>query len=250
MVRSVIAKKVNRLHLAFVNNVDDTHIFVQQSIPLLVKFRSELTESKSREHHRYIVPRVKSRRGIPQKKSDIELRVIYDKFISRELYESFIITTVSQFESLLFKVLRIVITAYPKKLSLNIKGAESKRDIPLDILLNSNNFDEVISQLIDRRINEISYATPKEYLEYLENILGIDITDPAFLDYIEIKATRDLLIHNSGIINQIYLTKVGEKKRGELGQSISIDTAYFNHCMATLKRLSGIITRDIAKTFK
>ncbi|MCL4559794.1 MAG: hypothetical protein M1281_04155 [Chloroflexi bacterium] len=249
MARSLIAIQVNRLHLAFLNRIDDTHIFAQQSIPLLETYQGELTDSNSKEHHRYIVPKVKSRGGIPQKRSDRDLKEIYDRFIRRELYENFIVTAVSQFESYLFEVLRIVITVYPQKLALNIKGTESKRDIPLEFLLNAKSLSEVITQIVDRRLNELSYASPKEYLEYLGKIIGIDNTDPAFLDYIEIKATRDLVIHNSGIINQIYLSKVGDKKRGVTGQSIMIDAGYFDHCMATLKRLSGIIQRDITESF-
>ncbi len=250
MARSLIAIQINRLHLTFVNRIDDTHIFVQQSIPLLENFRSELTDSKSREHHRYLVPKVKSRDGIPQKRSDIELKEIYDRFIQRELYENIIITTISKFEAYLFEVLRIIISAYPKKLTLNIKGVEIQRDIPLDLLLNANNLSEVIDQVIERRLNEVSYASPKEYLEYLGKIISIDITDSAFLDYIEIKATRDLLIHNSGVVNEIYLSKSGSQKRGDIGQMILIDTEYFDFCMATLKRLSGIIQRDTTKAFK
>ncbi len=250
MARSLIAIQVNRLHLAFVNKIDDTHIFVQQSLPLLESFRSELTDSKSREYHSYFVPKVKSRGGIPQKRSDKELKEIYDRFIHRELYENIIVNTVSQFEAYLFEVLRIIISTYPKKLTLNVKGVEVSHAIPLELLLNTNNLSEIIDQVIDRRLNEVSYASPKEYLEYLGKIAGIDTTDPAFLDYLEIKATRDLLIHNSGVINEIYLSKSGVKKRGEIGQLLLIDTKYFDFCMATLKRLSGIIQRDTTKTFK
>ena len=166
------------------------------------------------------------------------------------MYENFIVTAVSQFESYLFEVFRIVISAYPKKLALNIKGVETAREIPLNLLLNANSLSEVIAQIIEQRLNQVSYASPKEYLEYLGSIVGADITDPIFLDYIEIKATRDLLIHNSGVINDIYLAKAGDKKRGEIGQAVTIDTNYFDLCMATLKRLSGIIQRDTTKAFK
>lgn len=249
MVRSSIAIRVNRLHLAFINKIDDTHIFVQQSIPLLETFRSELTDSKSREHHKYLVPKIKSSDGIPQKRSDKELKNIFGRFIYKELYENIIVTAVSQFEAYLFEVLHIVISTYPKKLTLSIKGVEISRDIPLDLLLNANNLNDIMDKVIERRLNEASYASPKEYLEYLGKIIGIDTKDPAFLDYIEIKATRDLIIHNSGVINEIYISKSGPQKRGDIGQTILIDAMYFDHCMATLKRLSGIIQRDTTKTF-
>ncbi|HJR09002.1 MAG TPA: hypothetical protein VJ842_17215 [Pyrinomonadaceae bacterium] len=63
------------------------------------------------------------------------------------------------------------------------------------------------------------------------------------------KATRDLLIHNSGVINDVYLSKVEAKKRGERGERILINAGYFDHCISTLKRLSGIVKRDIEIAF-
>lgn len=249
MARSSIAIRINRLHLAFVRRIDDTHIFAQQSIPLLERVRDELSNSTYRQYRRYFVPTVEPRKTKLQNRTDKELKEIYDRFLSQELYENLIVTAVSQFEAYLFEVLHIIISAHPKKLTLNVKGVEVAREIPLDLLLSASSLSEALAQVIEKRINEISYAAPKDYLEYLHKIAGIDTTDPAFLDYMEIKATRDLLVHNSGIINETYLSNAADKKRGDVRQEVKIDAEYFSLCMATLKRMSGIIQRDTTKTF-
>jgi hypothetical protein len=242
-----LARKVYRLHTALVRKVNDVHIFVQQSFPLLEEARSNYGASTHKKDRRYYVPTV-GRKKFARRK-DKELKEIYDRFLSRELFENLIVTAVSHFESFLFAVLRLVLLSYPKKLTLNVRGMDAKKEIPLNILLDTDSREDALSEVIERQLNSLSYATPKAYLEYLNSITGVDTSDSAFLDYIEIKATRDIVIHNSGIINDVYLSKVDNNRRGSIGDRPAIDSQYFNHCIATLKRLSGIIRRDIDKQF-
>lgn len=104
--------------------------------------------------------------------------------------------------------------------------------------------------IIENRIIMVSYATPQNYLKYFQEITGCLTEKDEFADYIEIKATRDLIIHNSGIINETYKIKVGDKCRGINGEKILIDKIYFDHSIATMKRISGLIRKDTEKTFK
>ena len=150
---------------------------------------------------------------------------------------------------MLFEVLRLVIYAYPQKLTINIQGIQAERNVPIEVLLQSDTLENALAEVIRRRINAVSYAAPKAYLEYLNSVAGITISDPAFLDYIEIKAARDVIIHNAGVVNDVYLQKAGNNSRGLINDKLEIDFDYFNHCIATLKRVSGIIQRDIEKNF-
>lgn len=243
-----LAEKTARLERSFRRRVNDTHIFIQKAIPLLELQKQELETKPSKGNRRYSVPSIGTNQVA--QRSDSQLREVYDRFIARELYENLIANAVSQFESFLFDVLRLVISAYPKKLNLNVKGAEVARSVPLDVLLNVSNLAEALNEVIEKRLNDVSYAAPKDYLEYVSKITGLDTSEPAFSYYIEIKATRDLIIHNSGVINEIYLAKVGKKARGEEGEKIEIDAEYFNHCVATLKRVSRTISHGIEQNFK
>jgi len=242
-----LARKVFSLQVRIVGKLNDVHIFIQQAVPLLEAGRSKFEVSTHKKNRRYYVP-VVGRTKFARRK-DKEVKAIYDRFITRELYENLIVTAVSQFESFVFDVLRLIITEYPQKLTLSIKGVETNREVPLEVLLRSDNLKDVINEVIDKRLNTISYAPPKAYLEYLSHIVGVETTDPAFLNFIEIKATRDLIVHNSCIINEVYLSKVGDRKRGEIGETVIIDASYFDHCIATLKRVSGIIKREVEKNF-
>jgi len=242
-----LERQIYRLHLAFVRKINDTHIFVRQSFPLLEEAKNSYKTSAHKNDRSYYVPTVGREKFA--KRTDQELREIYGRFISRELYENLIVTAVSQFESFLFDALRIILLAYPQKLKISIRGNESKKDVPIDLLLEADSIEDVLKEVIERQLNSLSFAAPREYLGYLNNVASVNTEDDAFLDYIEIKATRDILIHNAGVVNEIYVAKSGAKKRGAIGDKLLIDLRYFEHCVAILKRLSGIIYRDVKKTF-
>lgn len=242
-----LSKQVYKLHLAFVRKINDVHIFVTQAIPLLEEARNAYENSQHEKDRRYYVPSIGRTKFA--RRTDKELKNIYERFITGEFYESFIVTAISQFESMLFEVLRLVIYAYPQKLTINIQGIQAERNVPIEVLLQSDTLENALAEVIRRRINAVSYAAPKAYLEYLNSVAGITISDPAFLDYIEIKAARDVIIHNAGVVNDVYLQKAGNNSRGLINDKLEIDFDYFNHCIATLKRVSGIIQRDIEKNF-
>jgi hypothetical protein len=83
----------------------------------------------------------------------------------------------------------------------------------------------------------------------MAKIAGVDTSDKAFGHYIEIKASRDIIIHNNRIANATYKSKAGEYARAQVGESVVVDAKYFDHTVMILKRISGIVARDTKKTF-
>jgi hypothetical protein len=244
-----LPKKIGKLERRFRHRINDTHIFAQQAIPLLELQKQGLEINPRKGNQKYPVPSTKTNQVA--QRDDRQIKAIYERFISREMYENFIVNAVSQFESLLFDILRAVINAYPQKLTVSPKkGAEVNKNVSLDVLLTATDLSEALATVIDKRLNEVSYASPKDYLEYVNKVIGVDTSDDSYLNYLEIKATRDLIIHNSGVVNDVYLYKSGIKKRGELGEMVKVDVEYFNHCIATLKKVSHSISRYVEKNFR
>lgn len=244
-----LSRQVYRLHIALVRRVNDTHIFAAQALQVLqdAKTGNLSVSRKDGKDKRYDVPSVKKSNFARRKPH--EVKSIYSRFLDRELYENFIVSAISQLESFMFETLRLILVAYPHKLKINVKGLEIERTVPLDALLGKQHLNDILAEIVENRIISISYANPKTYLQFIGKLAKIDVEDKAFEDYLEIKATRDLLIHNSGVSNSIYRAKSGAKARVEVGQVIPIDRAYFDHCVATIKRISGIVSRDVAKAF-
>ena len=95
----------------------------------------------------------------------------------------------------------------------------------------------------------VMYGRPGAYLRYVSELCGVDISDGVFSDCVEIKATRDLLVHNHSEINDVYLAKAGAKARGTLGDPVRVDSSYFAHCVGVLTRIFGIVERDTGHKF-
>ena len=100
------------------------------------------------------------------------------------------------------------------------------------------------------RVNALFYASPQKQLEYFDKALGIKVEDDIWGKWIEIKARRDLWVHNAGIANKIYLDKAKDYSLVLLGKEALIDQKYFSDSVATMKSLVGRIDRDIRNAYK
>jgi len=85
-------------------------------------------------------------------------------------------------------------------------------------------------------------------MTYLSAVVGVTV-DASFLDYYEIAATRDLIVHNSSVVNQLYLDKAQGKARGKVGDKLVVDKTYYYDSLAKMKKVSGAIKRDVEKKY-
>lgn len=113
----------------------------------------------------------------------------------------------------------------------------------IDFLNNSK--EEMIEKIIDQKVDNLFYASPKKQLEYLDGALGITICEDSWYKWIEYKARRDVIIHNNGIINDVYLSKVNGYGKFINGDEVFFDKKEFSDIVSTLKAIIGEIDRLI-----
>ena len=124
-------------------------------------------------------------------------------------------------ETMLGDLIRRIVSEYPDKLS-------PKRQIALKDILNANSVQEIHMKVTDKLLNELSYKSPREFAEEAKIFLSINLLEcTAYHSYIEMKATRDVYIHNKGIVNETYVTKAGSHARASEGQELPITQIYF-----------------------
>lgn len=222
-------------------------IFLQQALPILQEVKEHYSESSHKKDRRYYVPAV-GRRKFARRK-DTELKAIFDRYVGRSLHETFLVSAVSQFENFLVDVLSLVFHEYPKSITRKVPDVPACNTIPVDVILDASSREEAIDEMIERHLTSVMYGKPEGYLRYISELCGIDVTDDVFQDYIEIKATRDLLVHNDSEVNHMYLSKAGKKARGKLGDPVHVDSDYFSRCVGILTRISGIVERDTGRKF-
>lgn len=124
-------------------------------------------------------------------------------------------------EAMLGDVIRALVLKYPHKLG-------SKRTIQLETVLESLSIEELHLRATDALLNELFYKSPAEFAELAKPLLSINLLEcPAFHKYVEIKASRDIFIHNRGIANEIYERKAGSHIRAKKGMNLPADSVYF-----------------------
>jgi hypothetical protein len=170
MSNPAFAKRVYRLQVLLVRELNDAHIFLEQCQPALTEVRREFEASQSKSKRRYYVP-FEGRTKFA-KRTDEQLKGIYDRYISIGLFEAFLVSS----------------------------------------------------------------------------LIGV-ADGPSFLDYYEIAATRDLLVHNSCVVNDLYVEKAGAKVRGAVGERLIVDKTYFYGALGKMKRVSGAIKRDVERKY-
>lgn len=156
----------------------------------------------------------------------------------------------AQFEAFLFDIIKEILLDDIRKIKITVCGINFCKNIDINEVIDSSNKEEIINTIINKNLASLFYAAPKQQLEYLNKIAGISELEELFNNWIEIKATRDLIIHNQGFVNQVYLEKSGNKARQVLNKKIPIDDVYFKQTLANIKSLIGKITSKIQKNCK
>jgi hypothetical protein len=246
MPNEELARKIYSLQIKIVRDLNDAHIFLEQAQPLLIEARDRYERSSSRSDRRYYVPSID--RVKFAKRKDVELKEIYERYTSTGLFESFLVRSLSQFESFLAELLITFLEHYPQRITEVVQGVTACPGVSAKDLMAAQNKEELVRRVLADHVSTVFRQRPSVYMAYVSKVLSVK-NDPSFANYFEIAATRDLVVHNNGIVNALYLEKAGDKARGALGEKIAVDEDYFSSALAKLKKVSGAIKRDVEKKY-
>jgi hypothetical protein len=150
-----------------------------------------------------------------------ELLSRYQFLAFQQLPANGVVQLVTIIEAMFGDVVRSIIMKFPQKLG-------AKRSITMQAVLEAKSIEDVHIRATDALLNELAYKSPQEFAEALNGLLSINLLEcPAFHKYMELKATRDIYIHNRGAANDIYVRKAGTHARVAANQSLPVDIQYF-----------------------
>lgn len=142
-------------------------------------------------------------------------------------------------ETMLNDLLRAILIEFPKKIP-------NKRKLDIDQVLACDNLDQIKLAIVDTILNEFAYKSPKEYADEFSFYTGVKLLEnPVFHQYIELKATRDIHIHNKGIANEIYLNKAGVLARVKSGRYLPVTIQYFLEMYEQCLQLTEVLERAL-----
>lgn len=153
---------------------------------------------------------------------------------------------ISRFETMLADLMKKILQFYPQKISA-IKSKEAKG---ISVSQEVVNKGSLIESIIESEINKLAYADVETLLNNFCNIVSIEL--PSAMEKIdtivEIKETRNLLLHNNLLVNEYYLRKIKSIKRGnKIGERLLIDVDY---AVQSLQLLSNILENVIIEVRK
>lgn len=156
-------------------------------------------------------------------------------YVTSYLAESVFQHFVALVEDFVFDLLRLWLSAHPA-------GIPNKDRKPVDLamVIEAPDRESILQVVIERELNALKYERPTAWFRYLNDRVKLGgPTDEQIERLAEIKASRDILAHNRGIVNPTYLHKAGRRCRYQLGQRLEIPEPYL--------REAWLLIRDIVQ---
>jgi len=101
---------------------------------------------------------------------------------------------------------------------------KSKETVTFETILSHSDYDDLLRAISEEKVLSLSYKGYAELNEYLRDRMHfpIVVNEQSLLVATHLIETRNIIVHNSGIVNKVFLKKVPSYK-GELGSRIDLD---------------------------
>lgn len=223
--------------------LNDTYLWATLAINSLKSTVS--LDERTNDMLKFRVPAKVKIRIVNRKLEDI--KNIINNAADKELYQILLTYIVAQFESFLVDIISLMLIYNKHKLESNCEEENNNQELDSPKLLERTYPDDFITPEIEKQLTSLTYKNLKEQIEYIRANLGFEIDEEKWNKWIEYKATRDLLIHNSGIINERYIKKAKSHSRGSIGEEIIVNKIYFENLLILTKSLIGIMVYQAKK---
>jgi hypothetical protein len=161
------------------------------------------------------------------------------------IFTSSLINLAVYFELLTTQLLKERLLAYPG--SMNIK----EKTLTISEIEEIGTLEEAKRYLIDQEVDGIMHGGLKSWFEYFEKRMKVDFSH--INEYVEeineVFCRRHLFVHNGGVVNNIYLTRVARELRSDLnlGDELVIKEDYLIPALQLFKKVGILLGLEIWK---
>jgi hypothetical protein len=160
----------------------------------------------------------------------VELESKVRGYVAEQLTEATFQQFIASLESFLFDFLRLWLLSYPQSL-----GA---RRVEFRDILAARDIDAVKIDVVNREVLEVAYKRPAEWFKHLESKIQLGCPSQSEIEQLtEAKATRDVLVHNRGVANNLYIERAGALARFVAGQRIDVPEHYHREIWSLLRKI-------------
>jgi hypothetical protein len=179
-----------------------------------------------------------------------QLSRIAEDAVNRDIFFSVFVYVVAQVEAFISDTLAELLRFDNRRLKTRVKGVDHTSKIEVSDLIDAKSREDLIEEVIRKELVALFYASPALQMEYLQSVAGIKIQEDIVRQWLELKATRDIIVHNSGVANALYVRKAGSLARAKDGESLPMNEGYFGDALANMKSLVGKTASSIQAELK
>jgi hypothetical protein len=160
----------------------------------------------------------------------------------------------AHFETMLSDLMKKQLQFFPQKIGTYKQdvGENNKNNKEIVISQSVINRGSIIETIIENEVQKLSYKDVSSLISAFRRIMSLQLDHLTNnLDQIvEIKETRNLLLHNNLYVNEFYLTKTKSVKRStERGVPIPIDKTYAITSITLILEIVYNIVNELRMTF-
>jgi len=220
-----------------IRSLNDLYVLAGLTSQSLLEMQKRVAENDDGDDVEFEAPAANGESTVVTRDAD-QLSKLLHIASARGVYEQLLVAGVAVTEDYLQGVLRTIFKWFPEKLHLGVDGKKTDKNVALGLIIKSATIDEVLDAVIQKQLLAAFYGPPERYFDYVESVLSIKIEKKLKASFAEIKAARDLIVHNSGIVNEVYVSKAGTQARGSVGERLKINATYFKDSVHTMKQLT------------
>jgi len=151
---------------------------------------------------------------------------------------------VSLSETFIFDLLRLLLIDDPEH---RISG---KKQFDMSTILSVPDRTSLVALIADRELNDLKYKRVTQWFERLNDIVSVSCpSEDEIGSYAEIKASRDILVHNAKVVNDTYVRKAGAKGRFQSGDQMEISGDYHRAAWLLVKKIATDVSAETMAKF-
>ncbi len=143
------------------------------------------------------------------------------------ILELWLCRLVECYENYLSSILKDVFLCCPQIL-------KSSEVVKLDEVLKYKTMDDFVTELTEKKVNELSYSSFDDLFDFFDKRLGVKIIDESNKSIVrEAIEIRNISVHNDCVINRRYINKL-QLNENLLGNRKDIEPEYLNNVIDVL----------------
>ena len=139
------------------------------------------------------------------------------------LYNGSLMLLITYYENLVANSFKSDFIKHPERIKLDSKGVTYK------VIVEYNDLELIREHLVEEEVTSMMYKSHEDWMAYFSDKIKLDIPyiKDRQEDIKEIIARRNLLVHNNGIVNSIYLS-ITQSKKIKKGTTLRMSKSYLN----------------------